>query len=178
MTDIAKTRAEPIDQLFDIVGDIHAVMLGLDQPGQPMRPMAPQIDENRKTIWFYSKRDSVLGNTMTGKPNARARVCLVSKDHDYHAHISGILSEETRPEMIGKFWSPVIAAWFDEGKGDPNLLMLRFDPAEADIWASSDSALRFVWEIARANLSDHEPDLGETTHVVFPVHAPVSRAAE
>lgn len=178
MTDLDKTRSEPIEQLFDFLDDTRAVMLGLDQPGQSMQPMAPQVDDDRHAIWFFAKRDSELGKAINGQAAARARICLISGDHDYHACISGSIGEDANSAVIDDFWSPVVAAWFDEGKQDPNLMMLRFDPGEADIWASSGSVVRFAWEIALANLGSDEPELGETRHVVFPLAAPRSEAAE
>lgn len=169
MADLQKTRNQPVEQLFEFLDDSHAVMVGLDQPGRGMQPMAPQIDEDRRGIWFFAKRDSEFGGSVVAHPAGRARVCLIGPDHDYHACLSGALFEETDKTFVDKFWSPIIAAWFDKGKDDPNLAMLRFDASEADIWASSGSAIRFAWEIAKANLDGDEPDLGEMKHVVFPV---------
>jgi len=178
MTDLQKTRNEPVEQLFDILDDTHAVMAGLDKPGHSMQPMAPQIDEDRRGIWFYTKRDSELGSAIAKSSANRARICVISTDHDYHACISGTMSEEADRTLIDKFWSPVVAAWFEDGKDDANLILLRFDPAEADIWASSGSAIRFAWEIAKANLTDEEPDVGEKAHIVFPASTPAWHAAQ
>lgn len=178
MTDLHKTRHEPISQLFDILDDTHAVMTGLDKTGHSMQPMAPQVDEDRRGIWFYSKRDSDMGAAISKHPSSRARICLISPDHDYHACISGSMSEETDKSLIEKFWSAPVAAWFEDGKEDANLILLRFDASEADIWASSGSAIRFAWEIAKANITDEQPDLGEKTHIVFPATAPAQQAAQ
>ncbi|WP_339764992.1 pyridoxamine 5'-phosphate oxidase family protein [uncultured Hoeflea sp.] len=177
MTDLQKTRNEPIEQLFDMLDDTHAVMIGLDKPGHSMQPMAPQVDEDRRSIWFYSKRDSELGGAIAKSPANRARICAISPDHDYHACISGTMSEEADRTLVDNFWSSVVAAWFEGGKDDANLILLRFDPAEADIWASSGSVIRFAWEVAKANLTDEQPDVGEKTHVVFPAAAPARQAA-
>lgn len=178
MTDLHKTRHQPIEQLFDILDDTHAVMLGLDKTGHSMQPMAPQVDEDRRGIWFFTKRDSELGSASANSAANRARICTISPDHDYHACISGAVSEEADRRLIDKFWSPIVAAWFEGGKDDANLILLRFDPAEADIWASSDSVIRFAWEVAKANLTDEQPDVGEKTHVVFPAAAPARQTAQ
>jgi general stress protein 26 len=61
----------------------------------------------------------------------------------------------------------VVSAWYDKGKDDPSLIVLEFTPETAGIWASTDSALRFGWEIAKANLTDSEPDVGVKTEVRF-----------
>jgi len=39
---------------------------------------------------------------------------------------------------------------------------------DADIWASTDSTLKFGWEIAKANMSDEKmPDVGVRQHLTF-----------
>lgn len=178
MTDLSKTQKEPIAQLFEKIDSTHAVMLGLDQTGQKMQPMAPQIDDERNCIWFYTKRDSEMATAILPHKNSRARISVVGPDHDYHASLSGVVSQETDTKIIDKFWSSVVAAWYDGDKADPNLMMLRFDPTEADIWASSGSVMRFAWEIAKANLNDEQPDVGVTTHVVFPMASNYIEAAQ
>lgn len=177
MTDLHKTRHEPIQQLFDVLDDTHAVMTGLDKTGHGMQPMAPQIDKDRRGIWFFAKRDSEMGAAIAGHGSSRARICVVGPDHDYHACISGAMHEETERSLIDQFWSPPVAAWFEDGKDDENLILLRFDASEADVWASSGSVIRFAWEIAKANMTDEEPDVGETAHIVFPSVAPRAQTA-
>lgn len=67
------------------------------------------------------------------------------------------------PEHVDKYWSPMVAAWFEGGKDDPHLTMLRLQLDDVAIWASSNSTLRFGWEMAKANLTGKEPDLGYHT---------------
>ena len=46
--------------------------------------------------------------------------------------------------------------------------MLALHVDDADIWASTDSTLKFGWEIAKANLQeDKMPDVGVRQHLSF-----------
>ncbi len=36
--------------------------------------------------------------------------------------------------MLERLWNPYIAAWFEGGKDDPKLALLRFDAERAEIW--------------------------------------------
>jgi hypothetical protein len=46
--------------------------------------------------------------------------------------------------------------------------MLALHVDDADIWASTDSTLKFGWEIAKANMSDDKtPDVGVRQHLTF-----------
>ncbi len=46
--------------------------------------------------------------------------------------------------MIDRLWNRYVAAWFEGGKDDPKLCLLRFDPAEAEIWLDASSIVAGV----------------------------------
>ncbi|MNL70780.1 hypothetical protein D3C87_1958320 [compost metagenome] len=61
-----------------------------------------------------------------------------------------------------------MAAWYDGGKEDPLLTMLALTVDDGEIWASTSNSLRFGWEIAKANLKNHqEPDVGVHRRLAF-----------
>jgi general stress protein 26 len=41
--------------------------------------------------------------------------------------------------MIDKLWNPFVAAWYEGGKDDPKLQLLRFEPEHAQIWLNENS---------------------------------------
>ena len=41
---------------------------------------------------------------------------------------------EIDPAVIDRYWSKQVEAWYEGGRNDPNLLMLRFDLGTAEIW--------------------------------------------
>ena len=48
--------------------------------------------------------------------------------------VAGNLTEETREDIIDKHWNNAAAAWYEQGRQDPSLLMLRMDLGDAEIW--------------------------------------------
>ncbi|MCG6120824.1 MAG: pyridoxamine 5'-phosphate oxidase family protein, partial [Blastomonas sp.] len=54
--------------------------------------------------------------------------------HKLFACIAGTLTIDNNPEVIDKFWSNSVEAWYEQGKSDPDLVMLRFDPSDIEIW--------------------------------------------
>ncbi len=166
MVDLSKTKNDPLQQLWDILEDTRAGMLGVEDSDQHMQPMAPQLEKESNSIWFYARSDSDLVKAV--RTSDRASFCVISKDHDYHASLTGLISENKSRAHIDKFWSPMVSAWFENGKDDPTLTMLQLKLDDAAIWASSNSTLRFGWEMAKANLTGKEPDLGVHTHISLP----------
>lgn len=166
MSNLTRARENPKEQLFDEIDRIHAGMLGIEGSHMHMQPMAPQLDRQNSTIWFFTKTDTQIAEAAATGPHAH--FCVVGKDHDYHACVAGRLSVRKDPAKIDEYWSSVVEAWFDGGKDDPSLTMLALEMDDAEIWASTGSSLKFGWEIAKANLSgDEEPDVGVKTRVTF-----------
>ena len=166
MSSLRQARENPKEQLFDEIDKVHAGMLGVEGAHMHMQPMAPQLDRQTNTIWFFTKTDAEIVDAIgTG---ARAHFCVVGKDHDYHACLAGRLEVRKDAVKIDEYWSSVVEAWFDHGKEDPKLTMLALHLDDAEIWASTGSSLKFGWEIAKANFNpDEEPDVGVKTHVYF-----------
>jgi general stress protein 26 len=118
------------------------VMLGLDgvENGHAQPMTAQFADDNSKgPIWFFTARNSDLVRELDGRSNAIAH--FASKGHDLFASIDGTLERDNDPAMIEKLWNPFVAAWFKGGKTDPNLQLLKFDPAHAQIWLNDHSFL-------------------------------------
>lgn len=164
MADLEKLKENPKEQLFDHMDDVRAVMLGSPDPKQHMQPMAPQIDKSTGSIWFYTNKSSDLVKTL-GSEGGDVHLCVVEKD--YQACLMGELTVDHDEHKIVEFWSSIVAAWFEGGKSDPDLTMLRFQPKNGSIWASDKNPITFAWEIAKANRKDKTPDVGERQSVDF-----------
>ena len=165
MSQISETKSDPVETLWEQLGDVRDVLLSCEGGGSHMQPMSPQVDEERGCIWFYTSKQTDLARACVSP--ASAKLCLVSNDRDFHSCLNGRLVQNKDPEALEEFWSSVVSAWYPEGKDDPNLTMLQFIPADAGIWASTDSALKFGWEILKANTTGSQPDVGYQTVVNF-----------
>jgi general stress protein 26 len=114
-------------------------MLGLNgsEPGHD-QPMTAQIDAaERGPIWFFSARDvELVRRTGEGAP---AHFQFASKGHDLFASVQGRLVPDNDRATIDRLWNPFAAAWYEQGKDDPKLQLLRFEPEEAQIWLNENS---------------------------------------
>jgi general stress protein 26 len=66
---------------------------------------------------------------------------FTAKDHDLFAAVHGTLLIENNPAMIDRLWSSSVAAWYEGGRNDPNIVLLRLDPDQAEIWESASGLL-------------------------------------
>jgi general stress protein 26 len=116
------------------------MMIGLDgvEDGHA-RPMTAQLDGDRGPIWFFTAKDNGIVRKL-GQGD-RAIATFTSKGHDLFATAHGRLSIDNDRRIIDKLWNRWIAAWYEGGKDDPKLVLLRFDAERAEIWLDASSVI-------------------------------------
>ncbi len=146
-------------RLWDEVEKARFGMLGLSG-GEPrhMQPMTAFTDKNQNAIWFYSKKTSDLARETGGGHSAM--LCVMAKDMEFQTCIAGALAEDKDPAKIAEFWNASVAAWFPEGKDDPDLTLLKLTPTDAQVWISRGGPLNYAFQVAKANITHTTPDIG------------------
>lgn len=122
------------------------VMLGLESAGGRLglpRPMTALYEHAHGPIWFFTATDNGLVQALGGD-SAAAVMTLASKDHALFATVTGQLHRRLDRAVIERLWNPFIAAWYEGGKDDPKLALLRFDPDQAEVWLNENSLLAGV----------------------------------
>ncbi len=121
--------AELKKHLWKKMADSPFLMIGLMDSREHHIPLTAQLDEDQvDTLFFFVGKD----NRLIGGGAAMAH--FISKGHDYFACLDGTLSIDNDFAMIDKLWNKQVEAWFPGGKDDPNLALLRFDIASAELW--------------------------------------------
>lgn len=167
MVDLTETKNHPDKQFFDVLENVPAGMLHLENSGLHSQPMKPTREEGTNTLWFFAKTDSELVEEIR-KGSATAHFTVIGKNHDFHGCAMGFIRENKDQAKIEQYWNPIVAAWYENGKEDPTLTLLQMDLENGQVWGSTDSSLKFGWEIAKANLMDDKvPDVGVKSSVKF-----------
>lgn len=81
-----------------------------------------------------------------------------AKGHDLFATIHGTIEIDMDREMIEKLWNPFVAAWFEEGKDDPELALLRFEATRGEIWLNENSLIAGVKMLLGADPKEEYQD--------------------
>ena len=108
------------------------------------QPMTAQFGdrEGRGPIWFFTARDNDLVQAMG--EGQRAMLQFVSKGHDIFASLQGELVPDNDRETIDRLWNRFVAAWYEQGRDDPKLQLIRFDPESAQFWLNGNSLVAGV----------------------------------
>ena len=107
------------------------LMVALDAGHAHAIPMTAQLDKDNDGYFHFFHAKS--GRLAAG---GRAMAQYVAKGHDLFACVSGTLTPVTDRATIDKYWSKPVEAWYEGGEDDPDLLMLRFDLDDAEIWTA------------------------------------------
>ena len=120
------------------LGSDRTMMLGLDGVDDGhTRPMTAQFENDRSPIYFFTVKDNELVKALSC--SNRAIATFASKDHEVFATVHGQLSLDMYRATIDRLWNRFVAAWYEGGKDDPKLTLLRLDAEQAQIWLNDSS---------------------------------------
>ena len=126
------------------------------------RPMTAQLKdkEDHGPIWFFTSSDTELGHEVTGTKDAS--FTFTDKGHNVWANVKGSITRDTDRATIDALWNPYVAAWYEQGKDDPKLRLLRFEPNEAKIWKDGSSLVAGVLSLfGRDPKASYEDNVAE-----------------
>lgn len=130
---------EITEKFWKAVKSDRTVMLGLvgveDGRSQPMTALLE--DDRGGPLWIFTATDTDLVQELGQR--APALIHFASKGHDLFATVEGELVADNDRSAIERLWNPHVAAWYEGGKDDPKLQLLRFEPEHAQIWLNQNS---------------------------------------
>jgi general stress protein 26 len=137
------TPKELEEKFWDKLKSDRTMMLGLDgvEDGHA-RPMTAQVEGERGPIWFFTSVDNAIVQKLSGGDanySDRAIATFADKGHDLFATVHGSLTIDTDRAVIDRLWNKFVAAWYEGGKDDPKLRLLRLDAERAEIWLNENS---------------------------------------
>lgn len=98
------------------------------------RPMATIEVEEDGTLWFFTDIRSIKVEEVTS--DNKVHLTYAHPGKESYLDVWGTASVVTDKQNITDKWSPIVKAWFPEGKEDPNLALLKVQPNECYYWDS------------------------------------------
>lgn len=160
MTDENDARA----RFWQRLDDINVGMLGLTGDLR-LVPMSHYTDREAGALWFITAKGTDLAHHLAA--GAQPALHLVADGGEgLFARIAGRLALWDDEAKLDELWNAVASSWFEEGRSDPDIQLLRFDLAEAEVWITGGS-LGFLFQIARSKVTGQKPDMGEHVTLDF-----------
>ena len=113
-----------------------------------------------KEIWFIGHKPSETVDNI--KQNPEVNLAYVTQESDKYLSISGTAELVEDEEKLNELWSVMYNAYFEQGKDDPQVQLIKVVPHGAEYWANG-NAITSAVKMAAAALTDNavEKSLGE-----------------
>lgn len=144
------TDQEGISKLRELAKDIDVCFFCTNLDEKPIhgRPMSTQDVDDQGNLWFISSSDS--NKNFELQEDNRVQL-FYSKMSDYHfLSVYGTATIYRDKATIDEMWDPVAKAWFEKGKDDPKVTVIRVKPSDAYYWDTKDGKIISLFKWASA----------------------------
>ena len=159
---------DPLKDLREKVKDVKFGMFGTLNPEGKVtsRPMTSQQLDDQGNVWFFTSDESDFVRHLITHP--QVNVSFSDPEDSLYVSIAG-RAELTRDRAkIDELWSPLVSAWFDGGKEDPHLALIKVHVDTAEYWDTHSSKMTQLYALARSALTGKAPrDLGEHKRITL-----------
>lgn len=129
--------------------------------GQHARPMAVAGVEGESTLWFVTSVNAPKSDEI--RRDARVSVTLQSARK--FVALSGQAELVDDRAKIHELWQADWKAWFQQGKDDPSIRLIRVSVSDAEFWDNAGGkGLRYAFEAAKAMLTKDRPNIPDSVH--------------
>ena len=123
------------------------------------RPLALLEGDFDGTLWFFTADPSPKTEDLRVHPEVNV---AVGSDKGYLS-LSGTGRVDRDPARIDELWNPWAEAYFENGRQDPAVALLRVDVETAELWDTEKPLIVKAFEIGRAIMTKTPPDVGDST---------------
>lgn len=128
------------------------------------RPLRTRAVDSSGTIWFFSSMGSDKVADLTADPHVN--VAYASESEGVYVSIDGTASVVTDQAKMDELWIEAIdALYFDGGRNDPEVVLIRIDTESAECWTTAESRVGRAFRFIKARLTGDVGDLGRQKHV-------------
>jgi general stress protein 26 len=148
------------DRVWDILKKTSIGMLTTRfTGGLRARPLDARPDREAGIIYFLTDVRGLKDDEIATNPE----VCftVTNASHKVYLSITGAAEVRTDPERAAKIWKKTDDVWWPQRENDPNVRVLRLDPATAELWDGPKNTVVAAYEFAKARPTGEKPDLGE-----------------
>jgi len=168
MTAAPQTQKDDLQKIRELIKDIDFCMLTtVDENGDlHSRPMSSNGDvDDDGDIWFFTNASSHKVTEIQKLP--KVNVSFADPDDQRYISVSGTAQVVRDRAKIDELWKPEFKIWFPEGKGDPEIALLRVNLEKAEYWDSPSSTIGYALSFVSSLVTGKQPEFGENKKVEF-----------
>ena len=151
---------EAIGKMKELIGHNAICMFTSNVKEVPLqtRPMTTQEVDDEGNFWFFSSKDSHKNHEVLS--DSRVQLLFANTAESEYLTVYGRAAIVEDREKIDDMWSPMVKAWFQEGKDDPNLTLIKVTPEDVYYWEPKHNKMITLFNIAVSAASGKQMDVG------------------
>ena len=157
------SKQEQMDKIQAMVKDIKYTMMTTRTSEDHLHSCPMNTTETSigaKEIWFIGHTPSETVENI--KTNPEVNLAYVSQDDKNYLSITGTAELLEDKEKLNELWSVMYNAYFEKGKEDPSVQLIKVTPHGAEYWANG-NAITSAFKMTAAAVTETsvEKSLGE-----------------
>lgn len=152
---------DALNKLRELVDKIDVAMLCTypnKQSNVHAVPMSRQEIDSEANIWYLFSSESETFKNLQVNSNVSL---LFSNPKDYlFLTLHGTATISRDQERIDKYWNPFVEAWFEKGKEDPRIRVLKVKIDDANYWDTKSNKIFTLFKIVSNTITGSKMDLG------------------
>ena len=117
-------------------------------------PMTPQKVTDDAEAWFFIGLQGELAEDLMETSEVNLAFAEVGSWLSVSGHVE---FENANREKIDELWNDGVAAWFEGGKDDPNLGLMRFVGESAQFWGQPGGKVASLAQIVKSKFTGDRP---------------------
>ncbi|RJU02020.1 general stress protein [Arthrobacter frigidicola] len=153
------TQQEGMQELRKILdkADI-AILTTTNAQGQLVsRPLAIHGKDFDGDLWFFTEDPSPKADEIRANPQVNVSV---STGKGYLS-IAGTASMTRDQAKIDELWGPSVSAWFENGRDDPAVALIKVDADTAEYWSMDAPRVVSAVKMVKGLVTGTKPDSGK-----------------
>lgn len=155
--------ATDVQKVAKLVKEFRFAMLTTSSPDGKLvaRPMTVQEVEFDGDLWFIAARDSHTVAELGSDPV----VGVSFASNDTWVSLSGTAQMVDDSQKVAALWNQWVEAWFPNGPGDPNVVLIKFTADGAEYWDTPGGRIASVISLVKSKVTGTPYDGGENDKV-------------
>lgn len=151
---------EAVAKLKELVGHNAVCMFSSMADDLPVqtRPMTTQQVDDEGAFWFFSSRSSHKNNEL--EADARVQLLFANTSASEYLTVYGRAAILDDRKKIEEMWSPAVKAWFQGGKDDPDLTLIKVTPEHAYYWEPKQNKMVTLFKMATSAVTGQPSEMG------------------
>lgn len=153
---MSRASSKKLQQLHTWIQGINVAMLTTEDRNGHLRsrPMVVLDDVSEDALWFFSEASSHKIDDIHG--HRSVNISYSDPASDRFVSVAGRARLIRERDKIKALWKSSLLEWFPKGADDPELVLLRIEVHEAEIWQSPQRQVDVEFAITSSPSSTHE----------------------